>query len=200
MWDAASAWSDEQYHVRAQDSNQRNTAPPAAEHANLTTRPRGQPPKPYSFLNIYLVANILLFIHLCISFLFTYSIFFHSGNFWRRNWWIKMFSKFKGCWHIWSSCLKNNLYECICSATACEHSSSIIISSSSSSSSSITPQLTFIEFLTFAWQSSKHFIHSNSFNCHNFSVVDTMVLQNVWNGNWLHMIIFKNQKYESGKS
>uniref|UniRef100_A0A9L0IGC8 Autophagy related 7 n=1 Tax=Equus asinus TaxID=9793 RepID=A0A9L0IGC8_EQUAS len=44
MWDAASAWFDEQCHVRAQDSNQRNTGPPAAEHANLTTRPRGVPP------------------------------------------------------------------------------------------------------------------------------------------------------------
>src|SRR3712207_7687772 len=43
MWDAASAWFDEQCHVRAQDSNQRNTGPPAAERANLTTRPRGQP-------------------------------------------------------------------------------------------------------------------------------------------------------------
>src|SRR3712207_2454129 len=43
MWDAASAWSDEQCHVRAQDSNQRNTGLPAAERANLTTRPRGQP-------------------------------------------------------------------------------------------------------------------------------------------------------------
>uniref|UniRef100_A0A9L0JLY1 Translation machinery-associated protein 16 n=1 Tax=Equus asinus TaxID=9793 RepID=A0A9L0JLY1_EQUAS len=45
MWDAASAWSDEQCHVRAQDSNRRNTGPPAAERANLTTRPRGQPPQ-----------------------------------------------------------------------------------------------------------------------------------------------------------
>ena len=45
MWDAASAWFDEQCHVRAQDSNQRNTGPPAAERANLTTRPRGQPPR-----------------------------------------------------------------------------------------------------------------------------------------------------------
>ena len=43
MWDAAPAWSDEQCHVRAQDSNRRNTGPPAAERANLTTRPRGQP-------------------------------------------------------------------------------------------------------------------------------------------------------------
>uniref|UniRef100_A0A9L0ITK3 Dolichyl-diphosphooligosaccharide--protein glycosyltransferase subunit 1 n=1 Tax=Equus asinus TaxID=9793 RepID=A0A9L0ITK3_EQUAS len=42
-WDAASAWFDEQCHVRAQDSNQRNTGPPAAEPANLSTRPRGQP-------------------------------------------------------------------------------------------------------------------------------------------------------------
>lgn len=44
MWDAASAWFDEQCHVRAQDSNQRNTGPPAAERTNLTIRPRGQPP------------------------------------------------------------------------------------------------------------------------------------------------------------
>ena len=36
-------WFDEQCHVRAQDSNQQNTGPPAAEGANLTTRPRGQP-------------------------------------------------------------------------------------------------------------------------------------------------------------
>ena len=43
MWDAASAWFDEQCHVRAQDLNRQNTGPPAAEHANLTTRPRGRP-------------------------------------------------------------------------------------------------------------------------------------------------------------
>ena len=43
MWDAASAWFDEQCHIWAQDSNQRNTGPPAAERENLTTRPRGQP-------------------------------------------------------------------------------------------------------------------------------------------------------------
>ena len=43
MWDAASVWLDVQCHVRAQDSNQQNTGPPAAERANLTTRPRGQP-------------------------------------------------------------------------------------------------------------------------------------------------------------
>uniref|UniRef100_A0A9L0TPM7 Calcineurin like EF-hand protein 1 n=1 Tax=Equus caballus TaxID=9796 RepID=A0A9L0TPM7_HORSE len=43
MWDAASAWFDEQCHVRAQDSNQRNTETPAAERATLTTQPRGQP-------------------------------------------------------------------------------------------------------------------------------------------------------------
>src|SRR3712207_3496904 len=49
MWDAASAWLDERCHVRAQDSNQRNTGPPAAECANLTTRPRGQPPQKYIF-------------------------------------------------------------------------------------------------------------------------------------------------------
>uniref|UniRef100_A0A9L0TM58 Nuclear valosin-containing protein-like n=1 Tax=Equus caballus TaxID=9796 RepID=A0A9L0TM58_HORSE len=51
MWDSASVWLDEQCHVRAQDSNQRNTGPPAAERANLTTRPRGQPPKTF-FLRI----------------------------------------------------------------------------------------------------------------------------------------------------
>src|SRR3712207_3801887 len=45
MWDAASAWLDEQCHVRTQDSNQRNIGPPAAEHANLTTQPWGQPHK-----------------------------------------------------------------------------------------------------------------------------------------------------------
>ena len=43
MWDTASAWFDEQCHVRGQDSNQWNTGPPAVEHKNLTTRPRGQP-------------------------------------------------------------------------------------------------------------------------------------------------------------
>ena len=42
MWDAASTWFEEQCHVRAQDSNQRNTGPPAVELSNLTTRPRGQ--------------------------------------------------------------------------------------------------------------------------------------------------------------
>ena len=50
MWDAASAWFDEECHVRAQDSNQRNTGLPAAERANLTTRPQGQPPQ--AVLNI----------------------------------------------------------------------------------------------------------------------------------------------------
>uniref|UniRef100_A0A9L0TN73 Uncharacterized protein n=1 Tax=Equus caballus TaxID=9796 RepID=A0A9L0TN73_HORSE len=43
MWDAASVWFDEQCHVLAQDWNQQNTGPPAAERVNLTTRPRGQP-------------------------------------------------------------------------------------------------------------------------------------------------------------
>ena len=43
MWDTASAWFDEQCHVRAQDLNQRNPGPPAVECANLTTRPQGQP-------------------------------------------------------------------------------------------------------------------------------------------------------------
>ena len=44
MWDAASAWFDEQCHDCAQDSNQQNTGLPAVERKNLTTRPRGQPP------------------------------------------------------------------------------------------------------------------------------------------------------------
>ena len=57
MWDAASAWFDKQCHVRAQDSNQRNTGPPAAEHANLTTRPWGQPLS--RFLNVW---NYLVFL------------------------------------------------------------------------------------------------------------------------------------------
>uniref|UniRef100_F6Y548 Leucine rich repeat containing 75A n=1 Tax=Equus caballus TaxID=9796 RepID=F6Y548_HORSE len=43
MWDAASAWPDEPCHIHAQDLNQRNTGPPAAEWANLTTRPWGLP-------------------------------------------------------------------------------------------------------------------------------------------------------------
>ena len=51
MWDAASVWFDGQCHVRAQDSNQRNTGPPAAEHTNLTTWPRGQPPTLYFCLS-----------------------------------------------------------------------------------------------------------------------------------------------------
>ena len=51
MWDAASVWLDEQCHVHAQDSNQRNTGPPAAEHTNLTTWPRGWPPISLCFKN-----------------------------------------------------------------------------------------------------------------------------------------------------
>ena len=43
MWDAVSAWLDEQCHDCAQDSNQQNTGPPAAERANPTTWPRGRP-------------------------------------------------------------------------------------------------------------------------------------------------------------
>ena len=50
MWDAASVWFDEQCHVHTQDSIQWNTGPPAAEHVNLTTRPRGQP-QVFIFLN-----------------------------------------------------------------------------------------------------------------------------------------------------
>ena len=43
MRDTAPAQLDEQRQVHAQDPNQRNTGPHAAEHANPTTRPRGQP-------------------------------------------------------------------------------------------------------------------------------------------------------------
>ena len=43
MWDSASAWFSEQCHVRAQDSNQQNTGPPAAELVNLTIQPRASP-------------------------------------------------------------------------------------------------------------------------------------------------------------
>ena len=50
MWDAASAWFDEQCHVRAQDSNQWNTGLPEVERENLTARPRGQPHKFWIFL------------------------------------------------------------------------------------------------------------------------------------------------------
>ena len=49
MWDATSPWFHEQCHVRAPDANQRNTGPPAAERANLTTQPRGQPPSLHFF-------------------------------------------------------------------------------------------------------------------------------------------------------
>ena len=51
MWDATSAWPDEQCHVRAQDSNQWSSGPPAAEHTNSTTQPRGQPPRLETFFN-----------------------------------------------------------------------------------------------------------------------------------------------------
>src|SRR3712207_8320563 len=58
IWDAASAWFDEQCHVRAQDSNQRNTGPPAAECANLTTQPRGQPPS--GFFGLFFLGRLAL--------------------------------------------------------------------------------------------------------------------------------------------
>ena len=53
MWDAASVWSDEQCYVRAQDSNQRNTGPPAAESANLTIKPWGQPLKKFFYESFF---------------------------------------------------------------------------------------------------------------------------------------------------
>uniref|UniRef100_A0A9L0SS52 Alkaline ceramidase n=3 Tax=Equus TaxID=9789 RepID=A0A9L0SS52_HORSE len=55
MWDAASVWFAEQCHVRAQDSNQRNTGPPAAEHANLTAQPRCQPPQGNTVSNLIMI-------------------------------------------------------------------------------------------------------------------------------------------------
>ena len=48
MWEAASAWFDEQSHVRTQDSNRWNTGPPAAERANPTTRPGPAPPSTFA--------------------------------------------------------------------------------------------------------------------------------------------------------
>src|SRR3712207_7273563 len=49
-------------HVRVQDSNQRNTGLPAAERANLTTRPRGRSEEHTSELQSrqYLVCRLLL--------------------------------------------------------------------------------------------------------------------------------------------
>ena len=58
VWDATSAWFDEQCHVRAQDSNQPNTGPPAAERANPTTRPRDQPLLP--MFSITVCINVAL--------------------------------------------------------------------------------------------------------------------------------------------
>ena len=55
MWDAASVWFDEQCHVCAQNLNQWNTGPPAAEHMKLTTRPWGQPLK----LLLFKVSNVV---------------------------------------------------------------------------------------------------------------------------------------------
>ena len=55
----ASAWSDEQCHVHAQDSNQRNTGPSAAERANLTTQPRGQPLQMVIFINLVQFLQLL---------------------------------------------------------------------------------------------------------------------------------------------
>ena len=52
MWDAAPAWLDEQCHVRAQDPNQQNTGTPAAERANPTTWPRGQPQLSQFLMNL----------------------------------------------------------------------------------------------------------------------------------------------------
>src|SRR3712207_8955294 len=51
MWDAASAWSDEQCHVRAQDSNQQNTGPPAARSEEHTSELQSRQ---------YLVCRLLL--------------------------------------------------------------------------------------------------------------------------------------------
>ena len=55
MWDSASAWFDEQCHGRAQDSNQRNTGLPAAEHANFNHSATG--PAPPFFKKLFKVPN-----------------------------------------------------------------------------------------------------------------------------------------------
>ena len=81
MWDAASAWSDEQCHVRTQDSNRRNTGPPAAECANLTTRPRGQPLTLFYFLRI-----VLVYRGLCIFFYILESLSVSTRLSWDFDW------------------------------------------------------------------------------------------------------------------
>ena len=63
MWDAASAWCDEQGHVHDQDSNQRNTGPPAVECASSTTRPRGQPS------SLSLIGKYTANMYMCVYFL-----------------------------------------------------------------------------------------------------------------------------------
>ena len=84
MWDAASAWFDEQCHVRAQDSNQRDTGPPAAERANLTTRPRGQPLSLTTFKIIYLssiLSNSIVTYLGAVFFMATFALLYIFLNF-----------------------------------------------------------------------------------------------------------------------
>ena len=75
--DAAPAWFDEQCHVRAQDSNQRNTGPPAAERTNSTTWPRGQPLKAISKFKIYLERMHFINFLPCLSLWITCCDVFH---------------------------------------------------------------------------------------------------------------------------
>ena len=72
MWDAASAWFDEQCHVSAQDSNQWSTGLPAAENVNLTAWPRGQPLKLSFYSSLYSIFHphsLLIFFNLPFYFL-----------------------------------------------------------------------------------------------------------------------------------
>ena len=57
MWDAAPAWPNEQRHVRAQDPNQWNTRPPAAERVNPTPWPQGQP---HNIVIFYIIIMLFL--------------------------------------------------------------------------------------------------------------------------------------------
>ena len=75
MWDAASAWFDEQCHVCTEDLNQWNTGPPAVERTNLITGPWGQPPHIYISGASYLsFISFLLWYHVYCYFVIFYSL------------------------------------------------------------------------------------------------------------------------------
>src|SRR3712207_1760041 len=57
MWDAASAWFDEQCHVRAQDSNQRNIGPACSGARELNHSAMG--PAPQVSFNLYVPSPFL---------------------------------------------------------------------------------------------------------------------------------------------